>query len=126
MGCRAQTRPAASGAAPRAAVAAYLAALEHPESAATRRVYGYTLRALADRFGADTALGAFDEPAGAAAVSGWFEQCWETAPSPGVVSDDSQVDDTGALQRRSRCVRFVLTLSAGHRHEGGDADQPRS
>ena len=63
-------------------VAAYLATLDHPESAATCRVYGYTLRALADRFGADTAVAALDGPAGAAALAGWFERAWgQRAPA---------------------------------------------
>ena len=47
------------------AAAAYLAALDHPESAGTRRVYGSTVRALLAEFGAEADLGG---PAGRGAV----------------------------------------------------------
>ncbi|HMH94172.1 MAG TPA: site-specific integrase [Streptosporangiaceae bacterium] len=54
------------------AVAAYLAALDHPESAGTRRVYGSTLRALAAEYGARTGISDLD----AAALSAWFSRTW--------------------------------------------------
>ena len=54
------------------AVTAYLAALGHPESAGTHRVYGSTLRALLAEFGASTDLGSLRP----AAVSAWFSRTW--------------------------------------------------
>ncbi len=55
-----------------AAAAAYLTALDHPESAGTRRVYGSTLRAFLARFGAGTPLGEL----GAGNVTAWFSGTW--------------------------------------------------
>ena len=54
------------------AAAAYLASLDHPESAGTRRVYGSTVRALVAEFGTEA------DAAGlrAAAVSAWFTRAW--------------------------------------------------
>ena len=54
------------------AAAAYLAALDHPESAGTRRVYGSTMRALVARFGASTAL----DTLRADNVAAWFSTTW--------------------------------------------------
>ena len=54
------------------AAAAYLAALDHPESAGTRRVYGSTMRAFVARFGASTAL----DTLRADNVAAWFSTTW--------------------------------------------------
>jgi integrase len=60
------------------AVTGYLAALNHPESTGTHRVYGSTLRALLAEFGASTDLGRLRP----AAVSAWFSRTWgERAPA---------------------------------------------
>jgi len=55
-----------------AAAAAYLTALDHPESAGTRRVYGSTLRAFLARFGDGTPLGEL----AAGDVTTWFSATW--------------------------------------------------
>lgn len=54
------------------AVSAYLAALDHPESAGTRRVYGSTMRAFLRRFGAGASL----EDLTAGDVTAWFTAAW--------------------------------------------------
>ena len=54
------------------AVTAYLAVLDHPESAGTRRVYGSTLRALLAEFGGSTDIGGLRP----AALSAWFSRTW--------------------------------------------------
>ena len=60
------------------AASAYLASLDHPESAGTRRVYGSTLRALLAEFGADGDLGSLRP----AAVAAWFSRAWgDRAPA---------------------------------------------
>ena len=58
------------------AVAAYLATLDHPESAGTRRVYAATLRALRTAFDAQTPLVVLAEPAQVQTLTVWFEQSW--------------------------------------------------
>ena len=54
------------------AAAAYLASLDHPESAGTRRVYGSTLRALLAEFGGDPEAGSLRP----AVLSAWFSRTW--------------------------------------------------
>jgi integrase len=58
------------------AVVAYLATLDHPESAGTKRVYAGTLRALRTTLGAEAAVAELDKPATAKKVTGWFEATW--------------------------------------------------
>lgn len=60
------------------AIVAYLATLDHPESAGTKRVYAGTLRALRTTLGAQAALAELDTPATAKKVTGWFETTWGT------------------------------------------------
>jgi integrase/recombinase XerC/integrase/recombinase XerD len=57
------------------AAAAYLATLDHPESAGTRRVYGGTCRALLAALGRETALTAVTP----AALGEWFTARWGAA-----------------------------------------------
>src|SRR6202050_1246616 len=60
------------------AATAYLATLDHPESAGTRRVYASTLRALRAEFGRDIDLGGLRGDA----VAGWFAARWgRSAPA---------------------------------------------
>src|SRR6202050_2269949 len=60
------------------AATAYLAALDHPESAGTRRVYASTLRALRAEFGKDIDLAGLRGDA----VAGWFAARWgRSAPA---------------------------------------------
>src|ERR1700737_4684540 len=60
------------------AVTASLAALDHPESAGTHRVYGSTLRALRAEFGGGASLGSLRP----GAVSAWFGRTWgDRAPA---------------------------------------------
>ncbi len=60
------------------AASAYLATLDHPESAGTRRVYASTLRALRTEFGKDSNLAELRGDA----VAGWFATRWgRSAPA---------------------------------------------
>src|SRR6202050_3987026 len=60
------------------AATAYLATLDHPESAGTRRVYASTLRALRTEFGKDRDLAELRGDA----VAGWFAARWgRSAPA---------------------------------------------
>ena len=60
------------------AIAAYLATLDHPETAGTRRVYASTLRQLARHLGAEVPVAALDEPDTAKRLAGWFADRWGT------------------------------------------------
>jgi integrase len=57
------------------AVGAYLATLDHPETASTRRVYGNTYRALLAGFGEDADTGDLSP----AALGAWFTSRWAAA-----------------------------------------------
>jgi integrase len=60
------------------AATAYLATLDHPESAGTRRVYASTLRAVPAEFGKDRDLGALRGEA----VARWYAARWgRSAPA---------------------------------------------
>lgn len=64
------------------AAAAFLATLDHPESAGTRKVYGSTLRALLAEFGPGLDLAELAGPAGRERVADWFTRTWgERAPA---------------------------------------------
>jgi integrase len=57
-----------------AAVDAYLATLDHPESSGTQRTYAAALRPLAKEFSPDADMAALDPEA----VAGWFRATWGT------------------------------------------------
>ncbi len=64
------------------AIAAYLATLDHPENAGTRRVYASTLRQLREHLGAELPVAALDEPAAAARLIGFLADRWgSSAPA---------------------------------------------
>ena len=64
------------------AIRAYLATLDHPESAGTARVYAGTLNAMAAYLGPDTPLADLDDPEAAARLTEWFGTRWgERAPA---------------------------------------------
>ncbi len=99
------------------AVAAYLATLDHPETAGTRRVYASTLRQLRDHLGAATAVADVETPDAAARLADWFTGRWgQSAPATfnrnldalrsalGYWRDQGWVtgDPTRALHRRGR------------------------
>jgi hypothetical protein len=58
------------------AIAGYLATLDHPETAGTRRVYGGILAALRDALGADLPVAELGQPAVAERLTGWFTGHW--------------------------------------------------
>ncbi|MFF5249263.1 hypothetical protein ACFY3V_33715 [Streptosporangium sp. NPDC000095] len=58
------------------AITAYLATLDHAESAGTKRVYAGTLRALRTRLGAGLAVAELDQLANVAKLTDWFETTW--------------------------------------------------
>jgi integrase len=60
------------------AIAGYVATLDHPETAGTRRVYASTLRQLREHLGAEAPLVALDEPDTARRLAGWFADRWGT------------------------------------------------
>ncbi len=64
------------------AIAAYLATLDHPENAGTRRVYASTLRQLREHLGAELPVAALDEPATATRLVGFIADRWgSSAPA---------------------------------------------
>jgi integrase len=64
------------------AIAAYLATLDHPETAGTRRVYASTLRQLREHLGAELPVAALDEPTAAARLVGFLADRWgRSAPA---------------------------------------------
>ena len=64
------------------AIDGFLANLDHPETAGTRRVYASTLRQVREHLGAATPLVVLDTPAAAAALVAWFTARWgERAPA---------------------------------------------
>jgi integrase/recombinase XerC/integrase/recombinase XerD len=58
------------------AIAAYLATLDYPETAGTRRVYASTLRQLREHIGAAVAVATLDQPVIAERLAGWFGDRW--------------------------------------------------
>jgi integrase/recombinase XerC/integrase/recombinase XerD len=64
------------------AIAAYLATLDHPETAGTRRVYASTLRQLREHLGAELPVAALDEPAAATRLGSFVADRWgSSAPA---------------------------------------------
>lgn len=59
-----------------AAVAGYLATLDHPETAATRRVYAATLAALWATLGAERPVADLAERAAGEQLAAWFTDRW--------------------------------------------------
>jgi hypothetical protein len=71
---RIRTEPA--GPALAAAVAHYLATLDHPETAATRRVYAGTLAAMCATLGAERPVADLAERVVAEQLAAWFSGRW--------------------------------------------------
>ena len=108
------------------AIGAYLATLDHPESAGTRRVYTSTLRQLRDHLGGDQPIGVLDHEATGPALVDWFTQRWGTrAPATfnrnldalrsaiGYWREQDWIvtDPTRQLRRRSRAPDRTKALS---------------
>jgi integrase/recombinase XerC/integrase/recombinase XerD len=78
VGSVTQLRPGAGGLSLGAAAAAYLATLDHPETAGTHRVYARPLGELSRQFGQDADVASLDPHA----VAEWFTGRWgDLAPS---------------------------------------------
>ena len=110
------------------AIAAYLATLDHPENAGTRRVYAGTLASLRAELGAGCPVADLGEPAAAERLSAWFTARWgQRAPATfnrnldalraavrywhdqGFI--DPRVDPTRGLRRRGRAVDRTKALA---------------
>jgi len=109
-----------------AAIGAYLATLNHPETAGTRRVYDSTLRQLRTHLGDDRPVAVLDEPDTATHLAGWFTGRWGTrAPATfnrnldalrsaiGYWRDQEWItlDPTRPLRRRNRAPDRTKALS---------------
>jgi integrase/recombinase XerC/integrase/recombinase XerD len=110
----------------REAIAAYLATLDHPETAGTRRVYASTLGQLREHLGAELPVAVLDTPGAAKRLAGWFADRWGTrAPATfnrnldairsalGYWRDQDWVttDPTRTLRRRGRAPDRTKALS---------------
>jgi integrase/recombinase XerC/integrase/recombinase XerD len=108
------------------AITAYLAILDHPETAGTRRVYASTLRQLREHLGGEVPVAVLDEPATASRLAGWFADRWGTrAPATfnrnldairsalGYWRDQAWLttDPTRTLRRRGRAPDRTKALS---------------
>jgi integrase/recombinase XerC/integrase/recombinase XerD len=110
------------------AIASYLATLDHPETAGTRRVYRGTLAALRAEFGADRPVADLATPATAAQLVAWFTGRWSAwAPATfnrnldalraaiGYWHDqgciDPSADPTRSLRRRGRAPDRTKALA---------------
>jgi integrase len=108
------------------AIAAYLATLDHPETAGTCRVYGSTLRQLREHLGGAVPVAVLDEPDTAKRLAGWFADRWGTrAPATfnrnldairsavGYWRDQAWLatDPTRSLRRRGRAPDRTKALS---------------
>jgi integrase len=108
------------------ALVGYLATLDHPETAGTRRVYASTLRQLREHLGAEVPVAALDEPDTAKRLAGWFADRWGTrAPATfnrnldalraavGYWHDQEWLttDPTRALRRRGRAPDRTKALT---------------
>jgi integrase len=110
------------------AVAGYLATLDHPETAGTRRVYASTLAALCAKLGAERPIADLANPASAEQLAAWFTGRWGAqAPATfnrsldalcaalGYWHDqgyiDPGVDPTRRLRRRGRAPDRTKALS---------------
>jgi integrase len=126
MGTVRRIRRRAEGPTLSEAIAAYLATLDHPETAGTRRVYGSTLRQLREHLGAEIPVAALDEPETARRLAGWFADRWGTrAPATfnrnldalrsavGFWRDQDWLatDATRSLRRRGRAPDRTKALS---------------
>jgi hypothetical protein len=69
-------RPGPAGPTLAEAIAGYLATLDHPETAGTRRVYAGTLGALQAALGADRLIAELAHPATAEQLTAWFTGRW--------------------------------------------------
>ena len=103
------------------AIAAYLATLDHPENAGTRRVYASTLRQLREHLGAELPVAALDEPAAAARLIGFLADRWgSSAPATfnrnldAIRAAEVLALDVEDLDLRNRCAKV--------RRKGGAAD----
>jgi integrase len=111
-----------------AAVAGYLATLDHPESAGTRRVYASTLRQLVTHVGPDQPVTVLEEPTAADELVAWFTGRWgQRAPATynrnldalrsavGYWCEQEWLtgDLTRALRRRGRAPDRTRALSRG-------------
>jgi integrase len=110
------------------AAAGYLATLDHPETAGTRRVYAGTLAALRAELGVDRSVASLADPAVAAQLVAWFTTRWGAqAPATfnrnldalraavGYWHDqgwlDPNVDPTRGLRRRGRAPDRTKALA---------------
>jgi site-specific recombinase XerD len=111
-----------------AAVAGYLATLDHPETAGTRRAYASTLAALHAALGTDRPVADLATPAAAEQLATWFTSRWgQRAPATsnrnldalraaiGYWHDqgwlDHTADPTRSLRRRSRAPDRTKALA---------------
>jgi integrase len=117
------TRPSVA-----AAVAAYLATLEHPETAGTRRVYSSTLRQLVTHLGAGQPLTVLAHASATDELAAWFTDRWG-AKAPATFNRNLDAirsaigywreqnwltgDPTKALRRRTRAPDRTRALSRG-------------
>ncbi len=121
-------RPASAVPSLAEAIAGYLATLNHPETAGTRRVYAGTLGALQAALGADRPIADLANPASAEQLTAWFTSRWdERAPATfnrnldalraalGYWHDqgwlDPGADPTRSLRRRGRAPDRTKALS---------------
>jgi integrase len=121
-------RPEPAGPTLAEAIAGYLATLDHPETAGTRRVYSGTLAALRAELGADRAVADLADPATATQLTAWFTSLWNQR-APATFNRnldalraavrywhdqgwlDSGVDPTRSLRRRGRAPDRTKALS---------------
>jgi integrase len=121
-------RPGPAGPSVAEAIAGYLATLDHPETAGTRRVYASTLAALCVELGADRSLASLADAAAATQLTAWFTGRWGArAPATfnrnldalraalGYWHDqgwlDPGVDPSRSLRRRGRAPDRTKALS---------------
>jgi integrase len=110
------------------AIARYLATLDHPETAGTRRVYASTLRQLAAHLGPDGSVASLEDPDVAEGVIEWFTGRWDQrAPATfnrnldavrsavGYWREQDWIitDPTKPLRRRGRAPDRTRALSRG-------------
>jgi hypothetical protein len=74
------------------AIAAYLATLDHPETAGTRRVYASTLRQLRAYLGPELPVVTLDEPDTATRLAGWLAARWGTRAPATIQPAEKQSD----------------------------------
>ena len=74
------------------AIIAYLATLDHPETAGTRRVYASTLRQLRAYLGPELPVATLDEPDTATRLAGWLAARWGTRAPATIQPAEKQSD----------------------------------